>query len=204
MSEALYLAFHRLGALQHDAHAPKDEVTLGTRLGEGAAFFAMEPEELAAARGATVLAHVSGYGTAFSPPESEATLIHASSEAIERAMRFALEDAGLSPSDVDVVGASVSGLPAFDAAELAAIGRVFGPSVCVAAPKAVLGETLGAGGGMAMAGAIAWLGGTAHAPVAPFPIVRGEMRAREVRTVLVNAMGFYGNASTVVMQRASL
>ena len=191
ISEALFVAFLKLGAL---AETPSSGAH-GTRLGEGAALLAMEPLERAEARGAKIHALVTGYGTAFVPPESEASLIHPSSEAAERAMKSALADAGLQASDVDVVASSVCGLDAFDRAELEAIGRVFGDGACVAAPKAVLGETLGAGGAMGMAAALAWLGGSA-----PSPVVRGEAPSA-VRTVLVTAMGFYGNASAVVLRK---
>jgi 3-oxoacyl-(acyl-carrier-protein) synthase len=191
MSEALYLAFHRLGALDDETAASPVH---GTRLGEGAALLMMEPSDLAAARGARVLAEVTGYGTAFFAPESEASLIHPSTEAVETAIQTALADAGITAKDVDVVASSVSGLRMFDVAELAAIERVFGKDVCISAPKAVLGETLGAGGAMGMAATLAWFAG---AP--PCAIVRGAAPAR-VRTVLVSAMGFYGNASAVVMR----
>ena len=192
MSEALFLAFLKLGAL--DRGAPS--LVSGTRLGEGAVFLTMEPLEHAKARGAQVRAEVTGYGTSFVPPESEAVLIHPSCEAMERAMRGALEDAGLQPGDVDVVASGLCGLSAFDAAEIDAIGRVFGEGVCVAAPKTVLGETLGAGGAMAMAATLAWF----DAGTAPAPIVRGKAPA-SAKTVLVSAMGFYGNASAVVLRK---
>ncbi|MGO8993203.1 MAG: beta-ketoacyl synthase N-terminal-like domain-containing protein [Polyangiaceae bacterium] len=192
ISEPLFVAFLKLGALAADAPAV---VQGGTRLGEGAAFFSMEPRERAVARGARVRAEVTGYGTAFVPPESEASLIHPSREAAERAIRSALADAGIEPKDVDAVASSVSGLSVFDHAELDAIRAVFGDAVCVAAPKAVLGETLGAGGAMGMAAALAWFEGAA-----PSAIIRGKA-PRETRTVLVSAMGFYGNASAVVMRR---
>ena len=191
ISEALFVAFHKLGALAGEA----SPVVRGTRLGEGAAFLAMEPIERARARGATVLAEVTGYGTAFVPPETEASLIHPSREAVERAMRSALADAGITAADVDVVCSSASGLAPFDRAELEAVSAVFGESACVAAPKALLGETLGAGGGMGMAAALAWFEGAA-----PSAIVGGSAPAH-VRTVLVSAIGFYGNASAVVLRR---
>jgi 3-oxoacyl-[acyl-carrier-protein] synthase II len=155
----------------------------------------LELAEVAQARHATVLAEVIGYGTAFQAPETEASLIFASADAMERAMRTAIADAGIAAADVDVVASGVSGLKAFDDAELVAIGRVFGPEVLVAAPKAVLGETLGAGGGMGMAAAIAWLQG-----IAPAPIVRGVTRPH-TRVALVTAIGFYGNASAVVLRK---
>jgi 3-oxoacyl-[acyl-carrier-protein] synthase II len=192
ISEPLFVAFLKLGAL---AAADESPVVYGTRLGEGAAFFALEPIELARARGARIRAEVTGYGTAFVPPESEASLIHPSREAVERAIKSALADAAIGPSDVDAVASSVSGLSAFDRAELEAITHVFGEASCVAAPKAVLGETLGAGGAMGMAAAMAWFDGAT-----PSAIIRGEA-PRETRTVLVSAMGFYGNASAVVLRR---
>ncbi len=191
ISEPLFVAFHKLGALVAD-HAP---VVQGTRLGEGAAFLAMEPMELAQARGATIRAEVTGYGTSFVPPESEASLIHPSREAVERAMKSALADAGIQAAEVDIVASSVSGLSMFDRPEIEAIGRVFGAHTCVAAPKAILGETLGAGGGMGMAAALAWLNGAK-----PTALVQGAAPST-ARTVLVSAMGFYGNASAVVLRR---
>jgi 3-oxoacyl-[acyl-carrier-protein] synthase II len=195
ISEPLFVAFLKLGALADAQFAGDAPVQGGTRLGEGAAFFSMEPIELAAARGARARALVTGYGTSFVPPESEASLIHPSGEAVARAVQSALDDAGIAPGDVDVVASGASGLAAFDREELAAIARVFGDRACVAAPKAILGESLGAAGAMGMAAALAWFEG---AP--PSAIVRGSP-PREVRTVLVTAMGFYGNASAVVLRK---
>jgi 3-oxoacyl-[acyl-carrier-protein] synthase II len=209
MSEALYLAFLRLGALSGtgdgtSAAKPRRGLHLdgtsaakprrGLHLGEGAALLAMEPLELAKKRGARRLADVCGYGTAFLAPEHDGSLIHPSTEAMERALTSAIADAGLSPKDVDLVASGISGLRAFDDAELSAIERVLGNETPVATPKAVLGETLGAGGSLAMAAALAWLGGTP-----PAPLARGRA-GRPVRTVAVTSMGFYGNASAVVMQ----
>ncbi len=193
ISEALFLAFLRLGALASD----QPSMGQGTRLGEGAAFMAMEPMERAKARGAHVRAEVIGYGTSFHPPESEASLIHPSTEAVERAMVSALADAGIEPKDVDVIASSACGLKVFDVAEMDAIARVFGEKACVTAPKAILGETLGAGGGMGMATALAWFEG------APPSAIVGGAAPKDVRTVLVSAMGFYGNASAVVLRRPS-
>jgi 3-oxoacyl-(acyl-carrier-protein) synthase len=113
-------------------------------------------------------------------------------------MTDAIADAGITASEVDVVASGVSGLPTFDRAELLAIERVLGKQVAVAAPKAVLGETLGAGGSMAMAAAIAWLSG-----IAPAPLVRGEVKGA-LRTAVVTSMGYYGNASAVVMRAAGI
>lgn len=183
MSEALYLAFEKLGALE------------SSWLGEGAAMMTLEPADIAEKRGANVLATVLGYGTAFLPPESEALLLHASSDAMSRAIRLALQDASIDAKDVDLVVSSVSGIRQFDEKELAAIHEVLGNDVPVAAPKNALGETLGASGAMAVATSLAWMNGVAK------PTVIHGNSPKKVTTVVVTAMGFYGNASALVLQK---
>ncbi len=189
MSEALFLAFDKLRVL--------DKGGEGTRLGEGAAFLVVEPTERAAARGAKVLATVNGYGTAFIAPKDEVTLLFASGEALERAITNALADAGITSKDVDLVVSGMSGITRFDDEERSAIAKTLGSDVAVAAPKQLFGETLGAGGALAMSAALAWLGGTT-----PSTIVSGNPPTK-VETVLVTSVGYYGNASAVVMKRAS-
>ncbi len=186
MSEALYMAFLRLGV--------PSECAL---LGEGAALMSFEPLDLATARGANVMAHIVGYGTAFQSPENDASLIHASRDAMADAVTMALADAKVRPEDIDVVATGASGLRAFDEAELEGVTRVLGKDVALVAPKFVLGETLGAGGAMAMAATLAWFQG---AP--PFPILQGSLReGRATKTALVTTIGFYGNASAIVITK---
>lgn len=189
MSEALFLAFDKLRVLGKTGE--------GTRLGEGAAFLVVEPTERAAARGAKILATVNGYGTAFIAPKDDVTLLFASGEALERAITNALADAGITSKDVDLVVSGISGITRFDDEERSAIAKTLGSDVAVAAPKQLFGETLGAGGALAMSAALAWLGGTT-----PSTIVSGNPPTK-VETVIVTSVGYYGNASAVVMKRAS-
>jgi 3-oxoacyl-(acyl-carrier-protein) synthase len=202
MSEALFIAFQKLGVLGPVTGAAdrtvNGTVTNDTRLGEGAAFLALEVPEVARARGARVLGEIVGYGTSFHAPE-ESPLVHASREAMKRAITTALADAQVAPADVDLVVSSVAGLPQLDDEELAGIRDVL-PAVAVVAPKLVLGETLGAGGTIGMAASLAWLGG---APVAKDLIVGGTVPTR-TRHVVVTSIGYYGNASAVVMRAASV
>lgn len=201
MSEALFLAFQKLGVLGPVTGAgdrtTNGTVTNDTRLGEGAAFLSLEVPEIARGRGARVLAEIVGYGTSFHAPE-ESPLVWASREAMRRAITTALADAQVGPGDVDLVVSSVAGLPQLDDEELAGIRDVI-PNVAVVAPKLVLGETLGAGGTIGMAASVAWLRG---APVAKDLVVGGSLPAK-VRNVVVTSIGYYGNASAVVMRAAS-
>ena len=184
MSEALYLAFDKLGVL-----------TEKSRLGEGAAFLVLEPLEKATSRAARILGTVRGYGTAYVAPKDDVTLLFGSDEALERAINSAFTDAGVASSDVDLVVSGLSGVERFDREERAAIERTL-PGTPISAPKTLFGETLGAGGALGMAASLAFLDGTA-----PSAIVHGTPGPR-IERVLVTALGYYGNASAVLLQRS--
>lgn len=186
MSEALFLAFDQLGAL---------DVDRGARLGEGAAFVVLETLEGARSRGAKVLAEVTGYGTSFVGPKDDATLLFASGTALERAIAQALADAKLTATDIDLVVSGIGGIARFDDAERAAIETIVGTTP-ICAPKKWFGETLGAAGALGMSAALAWLD-----EVTPTCLVSGKPPST-ITHVLVTALGYYGNASAVVMRRA--
>jgi 3-oxoacyl-(acyl-carrier-protein) synthase len=180
MSEALYLAFEKLGAFGSQGQlAGADSI-----LGEGAAFMMLEDLAVAKARSAKSLGEIIGYGTAFVAPKEESLLIGASREAIARACRQALADADVEPKDVDLVATSYAGIAQFDDEERAALAEIV-PNAAQRAPKEVFGETLGASGAMGMAAALAYL------------------QEPKIRTVLVLTVGYYGNASAVLMRRAA-
>lgn len=197
ISDALFLAFRMLGILaEGDTRwRPAHPESGGIRLGEGAAFACVERLEDAQARGAMIRAHVAGYGTAFEPPTSEALIVSPSKEAVARAVRMALDDAGVRPSEVSAVVSSVSGLAWLDDAELAGLDLALGRDVPVAAPKCWFGETFGASGALGVSCALAYLDGAAVGP-----IVRGHVRSK-IETVVVTAVGYYGNVSAVVLRR---
>jgi 3-oxoacyl-[acyl-carrier-protein] synthase II len=197
ISEPLYLAFRKLGVLAEGAavYAPGQLDSNGMRLGEGAAYLCIERIEEAKSRGAAIRGLIVGYGNAFEPPNSEAILVYASQLAIERAIRMALGDASLNPSDIDAICVSANGMQTFDRVELAAIQKVFGGEVALIAPKSIFGETLGASGALGMATVLGWFSG-----VSPEPLIGGEACERP-NNALVIAIGFYGNVSAAVMQR---
>jgi 3-oxoacyl-[acyl-carrier-protein] synthase II len=205
LSEALYTAFRKLGVLADGfaapaadggeaRFAPGDPRSQGMLLGEGAAYFCLESAAAAQQRGARVRGYVVGYGNAFEPPESEALLVHVSPRATERAIEMALKDASLRPEDIDLVASAQSGIARFDAAELAGIDRAVGSEVAICTPKSIFGETFGAGGALAMACVLAWFEG---APVAPLLRRSSE---RRLRHVLLVAVGYYGNASALILR----
>lgn len=198
LSEPLYRAFRMLGVVcEGDATwEPGDSHSNGMRLGEGAAYLCVERMNEAKARGARLRGVLAGYGTAFDAPESEAVLVHPSIDAVTRAVRAAVRDAGIQPSDVDAVVASASGIERFDAAELMGLSRGLREDVLIAAPKSMLGETFGAHGALGMACALAWLEGAT-----PSPVLSGRARDK-INHVVVTTTGYYGNVSAAVLRRA--
>lgn len=209
LSEPLYLAFEKLGALMKPpgtATPSGDAAALshavggpGMRLGEGVAYLVMEPLDGARARGARVMCHVLGYGTAYEPPDSPARLVHGSATAVERAVREAMGYAGAEPGDISLVCPATTGLGIIDDLEMEGLRRVFDPMPPTVAPKRFLGETFGAAGALGMACAAGWLCGDARAPgTGEKTLAKGNASA----SVLVLAKGFYGNVSAVVLGRA--
>ena len=193
LSEPLYLAFEKLGAVGERAEAR----ARGMGFGEGAALMVLEPTEAARGRGRSVCCEVIGFGAAFEPPRSDAQLIHVSDEAVARAVRAALQDAGITARDVDLVLSSESGIRSFDAAEQAGLTEVLGEGMPTIAPKLLWGETFGASAALSLAAATAWLSNTP-----PAPLLRGTLGG-EVRTLLITALGYYGNVSVVVVRRVA-
>ncbi len=199
MHEALFLAFDRLdsNASLDRKYAPGDATSQGMRLGEGAVLLSIETADSASARGAKAWARVAGYGTSFEPPESEALLVHMDVDAVQRSIESAIVDAGITADDVDLVVSCADGIARYDLTEAEALQRVFGDRVGVVTPKKLFGETLGASGAFGMAAGLAYLNGVPAAPLA----LRGHIPAQP-KCVLVTAIGFYGNASAVVLRSA--
>jgi 3-oxoacyl-[acyl-carrier-protein] synthase-1 len=120
------LSYHRMGLLAEEVIRSFDVRRDGSVFGEGGASLVLETEASAASRGAAVLGEVLGGGSA-----SDAQGLFALREdgaGLADAIRFALDDAQLKPSDVGVVVAHANGTRQSDASEAAALLQVFGPA----------------------------------------------------------------------------
>jgi 3-oxoacyl-[acyl-carrier-protein] synthase II len=157
----------------------------GFALAEGGVALVLERLSAARARGARIYGEVLGY--AVTSDGQGVGHLDPMGCGIERAMQLALERAHKSPSDVATIWASATGHPASDAAEEAAIQRVFGSlEPHVVAPKRLLGEPIGAGGALNAALALEdWKHADAASPASG--------------VALINSSSFGGTNFTVVL-----
>ncbi len=182
----------------------------GFALGEAAAAFVIESAASASARGVAPLAQLAGYatncdGVHITQPDAAGQT---------RAMRAALADADLSPSDIGYVNAHGTATTAGDAAEAASLAEVFGAGgVPVSSTKAIHGHLLGAGGAVELLAVLRSLAcgrlpvsaNTAAADASfAIDLVTGASRAAPaMRHALSNSFAFGGTNAVLVASRLS-
>ena len=183
----------------------------GLVLGEGAATLILESEQRAAARGADLLAEVVGFGASSDAHK----LTEPSVDGQERAMRNALEDAGLPLDVVGYINAHATGTPAGDPVEIEAIKRTFGAAaqaVAVSSTKSMHGHLVGASGALecgitALALHRRRIPPTANLtlpdPACDLDCVAGVGRdAPDLEVALSNSFAFGGSNATLVLRQA--
>ena len=125
----------------HRASRPFDAGRNGFVMSEGAGAVVLESPEHAERRGAEPIARVAGYGR--TTDAYHVTAPDVEGRGVERAMRLALEDAGLSAEEVGHVNAHATSTPTGDGPETKAISRLL-PHAAVSATKSMSGHSFGA------------------------------------------------------------
>ncbi|MED5262730.1 MAG: beta-ketoacyl-ACP synthase II [Myxococcota bacterium] len=191
------------------ASRPFDRSRDGFVMGEGAGVVVLESLSHARARGATILAELRGYGASadaenLAAPDSQG-------RGAARAMRAALEDAGVSPEEVGYVNAHATSTPTGDPVEVLALQSVFGESLLrtpVSSTKSMTGHLLGAAGAVEAIFCIRAMSAGILPPTInlddPDPACRldhvaGEAREVSVRLSLSNSFGFGGTNASLVL-----
>jgi 3-oxoacyl-[acyl-carrier-protein] synthase II len=210
VSELVFVGFDSLQASTAEKIRPFDKARTGLVLGEGAAVLALEEWESARARGAEILAEVTGYG--ISTDNHHLTQPHPSGIGPRQAMERALASARRRPEEVDYINAHGTATTFNDATEGLAIAQLFsGNRTPVSSTKSMMGHSLGAAGAIeAVFSVLALRGGflppninfDAVDEAWPLEIVANDAREAKVRCALSNSFGFGGTNATVVLEAA--
>ena len=207
ISELVFAGFDSLQASTPEKCRPFDRARSGMVLGEGAAVFALENLETALARGATVLAEITGYG--ISTDNYHMTQPDPSGSGPRQAMEQALHSAGISADAIDYINAHGTATIFNDAAEGKAIAGLFG-RVPVSSTKSMMGHSLGAAGAVEAIFCLLALQRQFLPPNINFQspnddtdldIVANQSRPASLRTVLSNSFGFGGTNASIVMRQ---
>lgn len=208
--------FENMKALSHAtdknrASIPFDKERSGFVMGEGAGILVLEELEHAKKRGAKIYAEVIGYG-------ATSDAYHITSPAPEgeggaRAMKRAMQDAGIQPQEVDYINAHGTSTHLNDSCETMAIKSAFGEhakKVMVSSTKGNIGHLLGAAGGVE---AILCSKAIEDQIVPPtinyqekdeecdLDIVPNEVRKEKVNVVMSNSLGFGGHNSSIIVRK---
>ncbi|MFI0807161.1 beta-ketoacyl-[acyl-carrier-protein] synthase family protein [Streptomyces echinatus] len=199
-----FTGFYRLGTIAPDVCRPFDKDRKGILTGEGAGVLMLEPLESALARGARIYAEVLGYGINCDAYHQVAP----QQESVTRCMELALKDAGVDPSQIDMISAHGTGTKANDITETRAIRDLFGENPPrTVSMKSMLGHTMGAASALSAIGcALAITDGfipptinhVTTDPECRIDCVPNEAVEADLRIVQNNGMAFGGNNAVAI------
>ncbi len=193
------------------ASRPFDLARDGFVMGEGAGALILESLAHAKKRKARIYAEVAGYAATSEAyhmviPREDGTDVAAT-------MKLALDDADVTPAQVDYINAHATSTPIGDAVEAKAIRRLFktrADRILVNASKSLIGHTLGAAGAMgAIASSLALETGQVHPtanyehqdPACALAGISRDTQERPLKVALLNAFGFGSNNAALVLKR---
>jgi beta-ketoacyl-acyl-carrier-protein synthase II len=181
----------------------------GLVMGEGAAMLVLEELEHAQKRGAKIYCEISGYGMS-----SDASHItQPSIEGPARAIRMALQEAGVNPEEVDYVNAHGTGTRLNDATETKVIKEVFGSHsqrLAISSTKSMHGHTMGATGAIELVATVMATDRAVIPPTANYTTrdpecdldyVPNQGREKRIRVAISNSFAFGGLNAVLLVRR---
>ena len=195
------------------ASRPFDKTRDGFVMGEGSATIVLEELAHALDRGTRIYAELAGFG--MTADAHHITEPAPNGEGVVRAMQIAIEDAGMTASDIDVVNAHGTSTPPNDKNETTAIKRVFGErayKMPVHSIKSMVGHLLGAAGAVEAAVAIMTIKEGIIPPTINYQnpdeecdlfYVPNTALKKDVNSVLTDNSGFGGHNTAIIFKKFS-
>jgi len=199
-------AWQAMRVLSPDGLFPFSKNRNGTVLAEGAGILMLEEYGRAKDRGAPIIAELMGYGMT----ADAADMVNPSIDGAAMAMKMALDDAALSPSDIDYINAHGTATAVNDVNETRAIKHVFGNAankLSISSTKSMHGHCLGAGGGIEAVASLkaiqekfvpATIGLDEPDPECDLDYTANAGRKREVNYAMSNSFAFGGLNAVLV------
>lgn len=193
------------------ASIPFDKDRDGFVLGEGAGVVMLEELEHAKARGAKIYAEVTGYGCTGDAYHITSPAEDGSGAA--KAMELAMEEAQITPAQVDYINAHGTSTHHNDLFETRAIKKAFGEAakdVVINSTKSMIGHLLGAAGGVEFITCVKSMeDGFIHQTVGTkeadeecdLNYAIGSPVEKEIKTAMSNSLGFGGHNATILIQK---
>lgn len=191
------------------ASRPWDKARDGFVMGEGAGILLLEELGHAKARGARIYCELAGYGLSADAYHMSAPLPN--HEQAQRAMRMAIKEAKVEPSEVGYINAHGTSTPIGDIAEARAVKAVFGDhasnGLLVSSTKSMTGHLLGAAGAVEMAACVLAIRDGIVPPTinledpdneCGLDFVPCKAREAKIRVALNNSFGFGGHNATLI------
>lgn len=191
------------------ASIPFDKERGGFVMGEGAGILFMETLESAKARGAEILAEIVGYGSTCDAYHITAP----ASEGAARAMKAAMEEAGIDKTEVGYINAHGTSTPANDSTETKAIKAAFGEhayNLNISSTKSMTGHLLGATGAVEAIASILALKNGIIPPTIGYKVPDEECDLnytvnkaveRDIKYALSNTLGFGGHNGVLCLKK---
>jgi 3-oxoacyl-[acyl-carrier-protein] synthase II len=195
------------------ASRPFDKERDGFVMGEGAGIVILESLEHAQRRKAHIYAEIGGYGA--NGDAYHITAPAPDGEGAARAMRLALEDAKISPQEVDYINAHGTSTPLNDKYETMAIKKVFGEyayKLAISSTKSMTGHLLGAAGGIELIACVLAIEKGIIPPTVNYEYpdpecdldyVPNQAREKKINVALSNSLGFGGHNAMLAVKRYS-
>jgi 3-oxoacyl-[acyl-carrier-protein] synthase II len=219
ITEAGVGGFNALKALSENnenfatASRPFDQTRDGFVLGEGAGCIILEEYEHAKARGAKIYCELVGGG--MSADAYHITAPHPEGIGARNVMRYALEDAGMNPEDIDYINVHGTSTPLGDVQEARAIQSVFGDhayKLNISSTKSMTGHLLGAAGAIEAIATILAIKNGIVPPTINFTTPDPELDAnlnftfnkaqqRTIRAAISNTFGFGGHNTSAIFKK---
>lgn len=216
MTNMAFAGFSSMKALSFNddpktASRPFDKNRDGFVMGEGAGILVLETLDSAQARGAKIYAEIVGYGAT-----GDAYHITAPAEGGEgaaRAMKQAIDDAGLAPEEIDYINAHGTSTPMNDQYETQAVKSVFGDhayKLAISSTKSMTGHLLGAAGGVEGVISVKAIDDGILPPTINYETpdeeldldyVPNKSRKQDIDVVVSNSLGFGGHNASIVFKK---